>query len=43
MLTSCSYPGLALCTAEKVAEYKGIPVDAVLKACRENTTKMYGI
>ncbi|KAH9504830.1 hypothetical protein Btru_062064 [Bulinus truncatus] len=38
-----SYPGFALFTAERVAEIKGLPVDVILKACRENTRKMYGI
>ncbi|XP_013068829.2 uncharacterized protein LOC106056566 [Biomphalaria glabrata] len=38
-----SYPGFALITAERIAELKGLPVDFILKACRENTRKMYGI
>ncbi|RUS74410.1 hypothetical protein EGW08_017828, partial [Elysia chlorotica] len=38
-----SHPGFALFTAEKIAELRRIPVDCVLKACRENTYQMYGI
>ena len=38
-----SHPGFALFTAEKIAELRGIPVDDVLKACRKNTSRMYGI
>ncbi|GFO19563.1 3'-5' ssDNA/RNA exonuclease tatd [Plakobranchus ocellatus] len=38
-----SHPGFALFTAEKIAEIRGVSVDEVLKACRENTRRMYGI
>ncbi|RUS88894.1 hypothetical protein EGW08_003333 [Elysia chlorotica] len=38
-----THPGFALFTAEKIAELRGIPVDDVLEACRNNTRRMYGI
>ncbi|GFR95485.1 3'-5' ssDNA/RNA exonuclease TatD [Elysia marginata] len=41
--TKITHPGFALFTAEKIAELRGIPVDDVLAACRNNTSRMYGI
>ncbi|KAK3786201.1 hypothetical protein RRG08_020344 [Elysia crispata] len=38
-----THPGFALFTAEKIAELRGVPVDDILVACRNNTSKMYGI
>ncbi|XP_013409413.1 uncharacterized protein LOC106173000 [Lingula anatina] len=38
-----SHPGLAVVVADEVAMWKGVTTHEVLKACRENTRKMYGI
>ncbi|CAL1541426.1 unnamed protein product [Lymnaea stagnalis] len=38
-----SHPGLALVTAERIAELRGVSVDVVLKATRQNTRNMYGL
>ncbi|XP_059147834.1 uncharacterized protein LOC131935458 [Physella acuta] len=38
-----SHPGLALYTAERIAELRNVSVDTVLKACRQNTRLVYGI
>ncbi|CAH1784245.1 unnamed protein product [Owenia fusiformis] len=38
-----SHPGFAIYTAKSVAYHKGIPIEDVLIACRENTRNMYGV
>lgn len=38
-----SNPGMAIFTAQRIAEIKGIALDEVLEAARKNTTTMYGL
>ena len=38
-----SNPGMALFTAQRIAEIKGLSIDEVLKKLRVNTTNMYGV
>ena len=38
-----SNPGLAITVAKAVAQHQEIPVSMVLRQCRVNTKKMYGI
>ena len=37
------HPGHCIAVAAKIAELKGLELDEVLRAVRENTTAMYGI
>lgn len=38
-----SNPGMAIFTAQRIAEIKGVPLDEVLEAVRKNTAVFYGI
>ena len=38
-----SNPGMAIFTAQRIAEIKGVPLDEVLEAARKNTAALYGI
>lgn len=38
-----SNPGMAIFTAQRIAEIKGVSLEEVLEIARKNTTKMYGL
>ena len=38
-----SNPGMAIYTAQRIAEIKGVALEEVLEAVRKNTTSMYGL
>ena len=38
-----SNPGMAIFTAQRIAEIKGVTLEEVLETARKNATKMYGV